>query len=192
MRHVTRTVEEAGPDALEQTADRYGIGSGQHGLMPGLPSHRRAAAVHSLGKRMLEVDGFHHTFAWLHRNDEQVEMVLLDREDQQNKVVKIRRLAQEIERTGADTLLFTTEAWFASEVDSDDPRAALRAGERDDRGEALVTYLLRRDGDHGTWITPFERDANGRVMLRETEEQEKLPHTPLFAPSPPRMGGVAA
>ena len=123
MHHVTKMVERAGPDALEQAAGRYGIGGGQHGLMPGLSPRHRAAAMHALGKRMLEVDGFHRTFAWLYRDDKQVAMLVLDPEDQQDKVVKIRRLAQEVQRTGADTVLLTTEAWLAPEVDDEDPRA---------------------------------------------------------------------
>jgi hypothetical protein len=45
-------------------------------------------------------------------------MLMLDPEDQQDKVVKIRRLAQEVERAGADTVLITTEASFALELDA--------------------------------------------------------------------------
>jgi hypothetical protein len=81
MRHVTETVERPGPDAFDQAGDRYGIASGQHGLMPGLSPRRRAAAMHSAAKRILEVDGFHSTFAWLYRDDEQVAMLVLDPED---------------------------------------------------------------------------------------------------------------
>jgi hypothetical protein len=182
MHHVTRTVERAGPDALEQAADRYGIGGGQHGLMPGLSPRRRAAAMHSLGKRILEVDGFHRTIAWLYFDDNQIAMLVLDPEDHQDKVVKIRRLAQEVERTGADTVLFTTEAWSALEVDSDDPRASLRAGQREDRGEVLATYLVRRNGGHAAWITTFGRDEDGGVVVGDTNEQMDFSPIPLFTP----------
>jgi len=182
MHYVTRTIERSGSEVLEQATDRYGIGDGQHGMMPGLSPRRLAAAMHSLGKRMLEVDGFHRTFAWLYRGDAQLTMLMLDPEDQQDKVVKIRALAREVERTGADTVLFTSELWFASRVADNDPRAALRAVEREDRLELLATYLLRREGDHAAWMTPFGRDTDGGVALGDTEEQLDFAPMPLFAP----------
>lgn len=138
--------------------------------------------MHSVAKRMLEVDGSHGTFAWLHRDDHQVATLLLDPEDQQDKIVKIRRLATAVERTGADTVIFTTEIWLAVQLDRQDPRARLRASDRDDRSEALATYMLRLEGDHSTWITTFGRDGNGDVVLGETDEEEALPPTPLFGP----------
>jgi hypothetical protein len=138
--------------------------------------------MHSLGRRILELDGFHRTFAWLHRDNDQVAMLVLDPEDQEDKVVKIRRLAQEVERTGADTVLFTTESWFAPEVDVEDPRATLRASQREDRREGLATYLLRREGDHAAWMTLFGRDEDGGVVLGDTDEQRDFPPIPLFAP----------
>lgn len=181
MRYATRTIERSDPDVLEQAADRYGIGGGQHSLMPGLSPRRLAAAMHSLGKRVLEVDGFHRTFAWLYRDEVQVTMLVLDPEDQQDKVVKIRRLAREVERTGADTVLVTSEVWFASRATDNDPRAALRAGEREDRHELLATYLLCREGDHTAWMTLFGRDTDGGVTLGDTEEQPNFAPIPLFA-----------
>lgn len=182
LRQMTEVVERSGSEALEQAADRYGIGDGQHGLMPGLTSERRAVAMHALGKRMLEVDGFHRTFAWLYRDGHQLSMLLIDPKDQQDKVIKIRAVAEEAERTGADALLYTSETWWASEVAEDDPRFALRAGQRGDREEALVTYLMQRNGDHHGWVTPFHRDGQGAVVLDDTLEQPEFNGRPLFAP----------
>jgi hypothetical protein len=93
LRHTYKIITRSGLD-LDAAAERYGIGGGQHGLMPDLSPKRRAVAMHALGKRMLEVDGFHRTFAWLYRDGNQVAMLLLDPEDQQDKVVKLRRVAQ--------------------------------------------------------------------------------------------------
>jgi hypothetical protein len=82
LRQVTQVVERSAPEGLQTAADRYGIGQGQHGLVPGLAPEERGAAMHSLGKRMLEVDGMHRTFGWLYRGGNQVRMLAMDPEDQ--------------------------------------------------------------------------------------------------------------
>lgn len=181
MQYVTRTVPPRSP-TRDEAPDRYGLGNGQHGFMPGLSPHRQACAMHSLGKRILEVDGYHRTLAWLYHDCGQVTTMILDPEDQQDKVVRVRRLAQEVQRLGADAVLYTSEAWFALPVDDNDPRAPLRPAERDDRLEMLATYLIRRDGDHAAWFTPFGRDSNGAVVLHGTQEQAGFSPLPFFAP----------
>lgn len=178
--HAVRTIEHSRSEGLE-AAERYGIGGGRHGLIPGLSPKRRGRAMHELAKRLLEIDGYHRTFAFPYRAGRQVTYYVLDPEDQQDKVVKIRRLASEVDHVGADELLFTSESWWAPEVERGDPRASLRAGQREDRQEMLVTYLLRRGGGHTSWVTPFGRDAADEPVLAETLEQ---PFTgrPLFEP----------
>jgi hypothetical protein len=182
VRQVTQVVKRSGSEQLQAAADRYGIGEGQHGLVPGLEPRARAAAMHSLGKRMLEVDGAHRTFAWLYRDGNQVRMLAMDPEDQQHKVLDMRTVAEQVQEAGADEVLLTSETWLASVVGRDDSRFELRAGEREDRTEALATHLLRRDGGHGAWITPFGRNDEGAVVLGETAPQESPRESPLFAP----------
>src|SRR5947209_3137547 len=116
MRHMTTVVQRSGPGALRQAAERYGIAEGKHQLIPGLPLQEQARAMHGVGKRILEVDGSHHSFAWLYRDGAQVAILLVDFEDQQDKVVMVRRIAKEVQNTGADAALFTSEIWLAREL----------------------------------------------------------------------------
>ena len=44
-----------------------------------------------------------------------------------------------------------------------------------------MTYLLQRDGEHGGWVTPFDRDEEGAVVLGETIEEEGFTGRPLFS-----------
>jgi hypothetical protein len=60
--------------------------------------------------------------------------------DQREKYLAIANLAEEMDRLGANELVFTTESWEASAVGPDDERAKLRPGEREDRTELMVTY----------------------------------------------------
>ncbi|HEV3035991.1 MAG TPA: hypothetical protein VGX72_14525 [Solirubrobacteraceae bacterium] len=186
LRHTTEAVERAGAEALEQAADRYGIRDGQHELLPGQPLAEQASTAHNLARRILEVDGNHATFAWLYRDQSRILTLMFEFEDQQDKIVKIRRIAQEVQRTGADAVLFTGEMWIASEVDADDQRFELRAGERADRAEGLVTYLLRRDGEHLSWITVLVATTAVRRCLRTSRSSRTsgvAPCSVLCSPS---------
>jgi hypothetical protein len=62
MRHVTTALQRSGPRALQQAAERYGLAEGKHQLIPGLPLQEQASAMHAVGKRILEIDGSHHSF----------------------------------------------------------------------------------------------------------------------------------
>lgn len=66
----------------------------------------------------------------------------------------------------------------------DHHRFALRAGERDDRQEALLTYLLSRAGTRRLWRTPFGRDSKDRPVVGETGVQDDVPagEAPFFKP----------
>ena len=131
----------------------------------------RAAALHRFARNVLVADQYHLTIAWLLREGAPVDQSVLQPEDQQDKTMMAHRLAVEADRLGADGLILTTEAWRAPLVEPDDPRFALRAEEREDRGEALVTYAATRDGPCHTWISAFSRDANGSIVLDEAEYQ---------------------
>jgi hypothetical protein len=100
-----------------------------------------------------------------------VDQSVLQPEDQQDKTMMAQRLAIEADRLGANGLILTTEAWRAPLVEPDDPRFALRAQERDDRGEALVTYAVARNGPCHTWISVFSRDSKGSIVLDKAEHQ---------------------
>jgi hypothetical protein len=150
------------------------------------PSVEAAAAwFHEAAKIMLRKDRHHISIAWPFAGDVQLGQFVLDPEDHQDKIVDIRLLATEIDRLGADAVIMTFEVWYADAAHPLDPCFGLRASERRDRRERLMTYLLRRTGKHHIWHTPFEHRRGdesvvlGKTSSYDTDVREQLP---LFRP----------
>lgn len=176
-----------------QAKERYDFN--RHRLLPGAPMVDQAGAFHRVARHFLATDGYHLTLAWLFNEGEPVGQYQMTPDDHQDKILKIRTLAQVVERKAADAAVVTTETWEAQPVDADDDRFLLRATEREDRTEALQTVLLQRDGNHHLFHSPFTRDeeqgspANlpddwapaGAIVLGAVQDQP-LDHYPLFAP----------
>jgi hypothetical protein len=166
----------------EDPPDRYMFGDLRNRLMPKHPLRYRGKFFHEIGRRILQADGFHHTLAWLFDGEKHHVTLGLNFDDQQDKVVKVRHLANEVERTGANMVLIAGEVWSANEVQPDDPRFMLRAGERQDRSEIFVTYVLSPE-ERFVFYTPFDRDGEGKPALRPIEEEvEGFTGKPLFQP----------
>jgi hypothetical protein len=139
----------------------------------------RASALHQDGRRMLLVDGHHVMIAWLFRDGEPRSQQTLWPEDARDKYLMMERLAAEATRLGANELILTAGAWEATIVSADDSQARLRAGEREDRSEALITHALRRDGDCRTWRSVMTRTESG-LELKDPEVETYVP--PLMQP----------
>ncbi len=178
---VTATELDRDEASFEETRTRYGPALGSHRVYPGMPVEEQAEAMHRIGRHVLQVDGYHRTYAWLHAGDKPVAQLALDPEDQQDKAVKTRMLAADVDRLGADVVFYVAETWLAMPVPPDDPRFKLRAGERADRKEALVTYLLQRDGASVMWTSVFERDYEGKITFTEPSRSE-LDDLTIFEP----------
>lgn len=137
----------------------------------------RVRGFHELGRDVLAIDGYHNTLALLFRSGVRVGMVRLSPEDQQEKYLLMENLARSVLSSGADELVFLTEAWTAPAVPPDDPRARLRAGQRADRGEAFMTHGLTRDGRYMVLESSFSRD--GRTVVFD-DPDETVEATPQF------------
>jgi hypothetical protein len=85
-------------------------------------------------------------------------------EDQQDKYVLMQKLARSVQATGADEVILTGEIWVAPHVELDDPRFDLRAGQRDDRTEALSTTGANSAGELVDLHTAFTRTDSGLVL----------------------------
>lgn len=173
LREVTREHVIERDDDFSDIEARYGAlpTTSDRALHPYVPAIEHARYLHEMAKVAIRVDGIHWLIAFLYRDGRQLEMQVLATEDQQAKVVQMRRLAARVDRQGADTVVFTNEAWLAPMItNSGYPRAGLRAGEREDRREALFTYLLQRGEEPLMLLTPVSRDDDGGVVLGETEE----------------------
>jgi hypothetical protein len=151
-------------------------------LHPDLPHIEHARYFHEMAKRIIVIDGMHWPMAFIFRRGEQVDLQVFNLEDQQDKIVMMRKLAADVERVGADMVIYTSEIWTAPAItDKHDPRARLRAGERDDRTEAICTYLFEIGAPSTTLFAPFTRDPTGSVILGETTETQR-DDLPIFRP----------
>ena len=148
-------------------------------VAPDADVFERAAALHENGRRMLLVDGHHVMIAWLFRDGEPSSQQTLWPEDARDKYLMMERLAAEATRLGANELIITAEAWEATITGADDPQAHLRAGERQDRSEALITHALRRGGDSKTWRSVMTRTESG-LRLEDSQVEGYVP--PLLKP----------
>ncbi len=161
------------PVSYEELLERYG---------PGLPSDYRprgkgvfgiAEFFHVSGRRFIVIDGYLETVAWILKDGHPLLQVAMRPEDQREKYLAIASLAEEVDRLGANELVFTTEAWEAPAVGPDDERAELRPGERKDRTELMVTYALRRGEKCRVWASRISRTESGEIELGEMTEREE-------------------
>lgn len=138
-----------------------------------------ARAWHATGRQMLLTDGDHVMIAWLYKGSRPVSQQGLHPHDQREKFLIMEQLANEATRLGADGVILTSEAWEATVADLDDPLAMLRAAERVDRTEALVTHALRRDGTTKSYRSPMLR-VDGALRLGDVTVDDH--HHPLLKP----------
>ena len=152
----------------EEGRRRYGDLAG-HQWMPGTDLVTQARTLHRIAREILVADGYHITIAWLFRDRKRSRRHVLNPLDHQGKILEIRALAQDVEQTGADAVVLTSEMWIAKEVAATDERFLLRATDREDRQEALITVLLQRSGEHHRFMTLVGRDAD-EVQPRDLPE----------------------
>jgi hypothetical protein len=131
----------------------------------GASLEEQAEVWHQWGRRFLERDGSHRTIASLLRGRENT-LIDVTPTDDQAKRANLARIALEVDRLGADSVIFTTEAWMAMAVQEDDPRHRLRARDRTDRVHSLITYAAARDGGSAAFSSAF-RMVDGSPVLEE-------------------------
>jgi hypothetical protein len=135
-----------------------------------------AELFHKAGRQFILTDENLVTVVWLFKGGQPLKQIALEPEDQREKYLSIERVAEEVDRLGADEIVFTAETWEASAVPYGDRRAGLRPAEREDRTEAIVTYALRAGGECRVWHSPVERTANGTQLGDITTHED----APLF------------
>jgi hypothetical protein len=124
---------------------------------------------HEMARGMFLVDGGHETMAFLMRQGQPVLIVGLDAEDQQSKYLLMAQLAQQVLARGVDEVILTGETWTAPALEPENPDSRLRAGQREDRTEGLVTYGIDRLGRTFGYASPIVRTADGAAHLEDME-----------------------
>jgi len=130
-----------------------------------------AARISTVARRMLAAEGHHDTLAlFFSKEGHPVGITKLHFEDQAEKYLAFRNLADQAEENGADTLILIGEVWTAQLRDGEDPATMARASERPDRMEALVVQVATADGRSRSYETRFTRSKKGQPVLGPTRE----------------------
>jgi hypothetical protein len=175
------TLESIGgpPIDLETLRERYG--SSPQPIPVDADPFVKARMLHEQGRNLLRVDKDLAMTAWLVRDRDVIRQLLIQPGDFREQYLAMELVASEVTKLGADALIVTSEAWEAPAVSRDDPRARLRATEREDRRESIVTYAVQRDGQQQSWRSVFRRSPEGDIVLSDMEPlAEDVP--PLVRP----------
>ncbi|HEX7278873.1 MAG TPA: hypothetical protein VF255_04525, partial [Solirubrobacterales bacterium] len=105
----------------------------------------------------------------------------LNPEDHRGKYLGIEQVALKVNELGVESLIFTSEAWQAPAVSPDDPRAELRATEREDRTEVFFTIAVQRGGKCQEWFSHMSRVESGELQLCDMKMLEVKP-PPFLSP----------
>jgi len=138
----------------------------------------RVPQVTDMAKRMLSVDKELATVGWLLRGQQTVEIFAMPMPDRRSKLIQMNRLADLVEQSNADGVIFITESWLyppAASASSGNPSADAAAALQN-RGECIWISAVTRDGQSAETMTVFTRGKDGEIN---------------FEPSIPIEGGQA-
>ena len=123
-------------------------------------------SLFSVARRVFETDGHHDTIMFILQQSRPVRIIQLGPEDQAEKYLLMRRMADEVARTAADAVVLLSESWSAP-FDPEYPYR--RASEAPDRREYVTGTLVQKEGEPIQLMARIAR-ADDRVTLEQTEE----------------------
>lgn len=158
--HPTRVFVEADPSRMEQSAKRYGADGTLRPRRPGEDVIAVSPNWFEYAKRVLAVDGYHHTMALLETKDGQGELHFFEIPDRAGLYVLMHQLANQVERTGAVGLIHIAEFWAA-------PVEKLKPGqlpsETPDRKEVLQLTAATADGRTRIHSVELRKNERGDI-----------------------------
>jgi hypothetical protein len=123
----------------------------------------------SVAQRLFAADKELLTVAWLIRDRKMIDLFPMIFANQTAKRLTMHRLADRVERVGADGVVLLSESWMAQigpDEDLSDPRTP-PAGERPDRMEALQVIGIAKDGEKAEQVVLFRREPDGEIIFDE-------------------------
>jgi hypothetical protein len=168
------SVPPVAPHDLVRVADRYSAAIDSVGRAANsLPG--RISWHHELGRKVLEIDGYHHTVMFTIRAGKELAANRLVFNDQQEKYLVMDAISREVAAKGIDEVIVSGEMWFAEALAENDPLSRVRPGDRNDRSEGFGTYGANRDGEFLTLLSAFER-VEDQIVLSEPEASDFYPN----------------
>lgn len=127
----------------------------------------RVPQVTEMAKRMLAVDKELATVAWLLRGDQTVQIFAVPMPDQPAKVIQMNRLADLVEQSNADGVIFVSESWVypPASTASTGNRSSGTTPPFQNRGECIWISAITRDGQSAETITIFTRGKEGEIAF---------------------------
>ena len=122
-----------------------------------------------IAKTMLAVDGHHYPVAIIGYPDGHKEVHQLWMIDRTEKHLAFRKLAAEIDKTGANSLILINEAWSAP---IEGTKFHAQGIEHPERKEILHLIAINDNNETYTHEISFERDENGKIKLGKESEPE--------------------
>lgn len=136
---------------------------------PGVDSLDAAGQLATIAARTLAHDGYHLPITFFFDDRNQIISVAgMSFEDQAEKYVMFRAMADEAERLGASMVVHAGEVWQATAPKGGLSADMQRPSERPDRTEALSVMAATSDGRQRTYFTPFTRDSESKPVLGKT------------------------
>jgi hypothetical protein len=125
------------------------------------------AQLMSVARRTLAHDGYYLPHAFLYTAElEPISVLSFRFEDQAEKYMSFRQLARDVDRLGADVVIFVDEVWMAPMPEQGPSPTMLRPGERADREEGLEVLVATSDGRVRTYFSRFGRDRAGKPVFK--------------------------
>lgn len=124
----------------------------------------RVPQVTEMAKRMMSVDKELSTVGWLLRGDRTVNIYAMPMPDRRSKLIQMNRLADLVEQSNADGVIFISESWlYPAEVGTE--RSPETPSESRNRGECIWISAVTRDGRSAETITVFTRGKDGEIIF---------------------------
>jgi tetratricopeptide (TPR) repeat protein len=154
-------------EELQEAAERYGLDKNKE-LLKKKPRNLREEAEYwfAIGKAILARDGYHSPMILLHGpNPETINMRI---DDQVDKYLMWEKIAEHVEVSGAQSLIFIGEAWIRV------PEEKLRSKDYSYKPrEGLSLIAASNDGEFVSICAEFKREGNSIHFLKEHLSQKE-------------------
>jgi DNA ligase (NAD+) len=156
--------QEIGDIDAKKITDKYGDAhKGMFGP-PGANEEEIASSLFETAKKVFLIDGFHKSIYFLFSERRLLHLLELRPEDQRDKYLMMRGLANEVVRYGADAVVAINEAWTAP---ADPKTPYMQAVDSPARRELLTVTLVQKKGVPIQFSAGVQRHG-GKLELGET------------------------
>ncbi len=126
--------------------------------------YEKAKVLFDLAKIMIQKDGSHVPIAFIGYPKDHEELRVLISRDRQQKHIMIRRLATDMKKTGAISIILINEIWLGGSSDSLLTKHELQSS---NRKEGIQLIAANSEGELYSFCSIFERRQNEVKILNE-------------------------